>query len=516
MQFTVLPVRGSPPSGSRSQAFLQTDNWDDYTYKTQFALIYVDEQGERHHIGQVKIGSDNMGSGHARTELPSTFERLSPDYFSLGQSDAYYIRLQELGSVSNEILKALRDVALDLELFDRALEENVTGTSLLRNVTTASVRGQLNRLANGGVRLTQYAFNYALATSRKDIPQPRLSFEVLPNSQPPTNIHVLIGRNGVGKTHLLHDMIGSLADTSGTEEFGTFAPESDDSVDDLFANLVSVSFSAFDRFEPLPDRHNKADGLRYSYVGLKRVRRSSDEDPPPPKTPEELAGEFVKSIRLCRQGPRSNRWLHALKSLEADPIFRDADIASLAAEGGTDASESKTFEARARNLFVRLSSGHKIVLLTITRLVETVEERSLVLLDEPEAHLHPPLLAAFVRSLSDLMTDRNGVAVIATHSPVILQEVPRHCVWKIRRTGAVTSIDRPDIETFGENVGTLTREVFGLEVTDSGFHRLLQKAVNQHSSYDRVVNEFGGQLGGEALALLRSMLAGQLPDTRDY
>jgi ATPase subunit of ABC transporter with duplicated ATPase domains len=149
-------------------------------------------------------------------------------------------------------------------------------------------------------------------------------------------------------------------------------------------------------------------------------------------------------------------------------------------------------------------------------LVETVEERSLVLLDEPEAHLHPPLLAAFVRSLSDLMTDRNGVAVIATHSPVILQEVPRHCVWKIRRTGAVTSIDRPDIETFGENVGTLTREVFGLEVTDSGFHRLLQKAVNQHSSYDRVVNEFGGQLGGEALALLRSMLAGQLPDTRDY
>jgi predicted ATP-dependent endonuclease of OLD family len=51
------------------------------------------------------------------------------------------------------------------------------------------------------------------------------------------------------------------------------------------------------------------------------------------------------------------------------------------------------------------------VLLTITRLVETVEERTLVLLDEPEAHLHPPLLSAFVRSLSDLLINRNGVAI---------------------------------------------------------------------------------------------------------
>ncbi len=58
--------------------------------------------------------------------------------------------------------------------------------------------------------------------------------------------------------------------------------------------------------------------------------------------------------------------------------------------------------------FDRLSSGHAIVLLTITRLVELVEERSLVLIDEPEGgHLHPPLLSAFVRALSDLLVQRN-------------------------------------------------------------------------------------------------------------
>ena len=47
-------------------------------------------------------------------------------------------------------------------------------------------------------------------------------------------------------------------------------------------------------------------------------------------------------------------------------------------------------------------TGHKIVLLTITRLVELVVEQSLVLIDEPESHLHPPLLSAFIQSRNTL------------------------------------------------------------------------------------------------------------------
>ena len=86
--------------------------------------------------------------------------------------------------------------------------------------------------------------------------------------------------------------------------------------------------------------------------------------------------------------------------------------------------------------------------------------KTLVLLDEPESHLHPPLLSAFIRALSNLLYDRNGVAIVATHSPVVLQEIPRSCISKIQRVGLVTNIKMPDIETFGENVGVLTREVF--------------------------------------------------------
>jgi predicted ATP-dependent endonuclease of OLD family len=79
----------------------------------------------------------------------------------------------------------------------------------------------------------------------------------------------------------------------------------------------------------------------------------------------------------------------------------------------------------------------------MTRLIELVDERTLILLDEPESHLHPPLLSAFIRALSDLLVKRNGVAVIATHSPVVLQEVPKSCAWKLRRSGRVALAERP-------------------------------------------------------------------------
>lgn len=162
--------------------------------------------------------------------------------------------------------------------------------------------------------------------------------------------------------------------------------------------------------------------------------------------------------------------------------------------------------SNARKLIRKMSSGHAVVLLTITRLVATVEEKTLVLIDEPESHLHPPLLSAFIRALSDLLLDRNGVAIIATHSPVMLQEVPKKCVWKINRSRLATEPRRPAIETFGENVGILTREVFGLEVVKSGFHDLLVKSVNSGDSYQEIVDDYRDQLGVEARALLKALV----------
>ncbi|WP_371639767.1 AAA family ATPase [Streptomyces virginiae] len=505
MHFSVLQAWSPRPSGTGPQAYLIIDNWDDwFRYSTQYDLVYQDADGVAHQIGQVKIGQFGMGADQRRPDLPDAFEELSENFFSLGQDDSYYQNLNSLGvDARDEILQALQDVAREKELFVRALKEDVTGTSLLRSVARTTVEGQFRRLANGGARLSRYKFTYTLPAPSRSSEGASLAFHVTPKSQPPTNIHVLIGRNGVGKTHLLNHMARALADDRSTpDEVGTFELGGAGGKSGTFANLVSVTFSAFDHFEPISSRRNKATGIHYSYIGLKRIAGSSEGEARQPKDWRALSREFSVSVKVCLQGARLSRWRRALEMLEADPIFSDARVADLADSAADDAELAE----KARQLFRNLSSGHKIVLLTVTRLVEAVEERSLVLLDEPEAHLHPPLLSAFTRALSDLLVTRNGVAIIATHSPVVLQEVPRDCAWKLRRSGRTVVVERPGVETFGENVGVLTREIFGLEVTQAGFHRILGDVVADGGTYEEIVERFGGKLGGEARGIIRALL----------
>jgi hypothetical protein len=70
-----------------------------------------------------------------------------------------------------------------------------------RSVGLSSVKGQFPRVLAGGAPLTGFSFSYkapALADPSED--PLKLEFEVTPDATPPTNIHVIIGRNGVGKT----------------------------------------------------------------------------------------------------------------------------------------------------------------------------------------------------------------------------------------------------------------------------------------------------------------------------
>ena len=53
----------------------------------------------------------------------------------------------------------------------------------------------------------------------------------------------------------------------------------------------------------------------------------------------------------------------------------------------------------------------------------------------------------------------------------------------------------------------LTREVFGLEVTQSGFHKLLSDAFEKHSSFEAAVSHFDERLGAEARAILRALFS---------
>ena len=97
------------------------------------------------------------------------------------------------------------------------------------------------------------------------------------------------------------------------------------------------------------------------------------------------------------------------------------------------------------------------------------------------------------------------LAIVATHSPVVLQEVPKSCVWVLQRSGNYAKAERPKGETFGENVGVLTREVFGLQVDQAGFHNMVIDAVNLEPSFEAAIERFNNELGEEARAILRTL-----------
>lgn len=49
---------------------------------------------------------------------------------------------------------------------------------------------------------------------------------------------------------------------------------------------------------------------------------------------------------------------------------------------------------------------------------------SLLLFDEPETHLHPNMIFKLVKSLYKILETEESYAIIATHSPIIIQQVP--------------------------------------------------------------------------------------------
>ncbi len=456
------------------------DQWNDWwEFQTQFALTYFDSDSTRHNIGLVKIATEEMTD--SKPDLDCIIKTKPNGLFSVGQDAEYYEMLNQIDrSHAEQLLAWLGDIAFDSNLLTHVLEFPVTRRSLLRSVNLESVRDQFARIAKGGARLTKYNI-------RVERPQSNhygalsLDFEVVPASTPPTNIHVLVGRNGAGKSTLL------------TYIHDSFSAQHEKDL--RLTSLVAVSFSAFDSFGQ-PGSGEITDDFPIRYIGLKK-----EFDPKTPgslKSNEDLAQELADSLRECWGQPKRRRLIRALEVLENDPIFSESEFSNL-----LKSDETKVDDFAA--LYHRLSSGHKIVLVTLVRLVETVEEKSLVLIDEPEAHLHPPLLSAFIRALSDLLIDRNGLAIIATHSPVVLQEVPAACVWKISRSGIVSSASRPEIETFGENVGTLTHEIFGLEVRGTGFHRLLAELALSGDGYDEILVKLQNQLGLEGRAILRAL-----------
>ena len=503
------------------KVYLCYDNWNDFGYKTLYSIILFDIDGKKYDLGYVKIACLDPN----QAKIPSEFKTLDENYFSLGQSPEYYSLVSQMpADIKDIFLTSIRDVVKNEELLKKASSEDVFTTSLLRYTSLVTINGQYKRILDGGAILDDYSFGYETSCVNNQAGY-KLYFEVFADSNPPTNIHVLIGRNGVGKTHLLNNMtksfIGLDCENGKLFEFEEDIFGEREKVKPprkIFSRILSVSYSAFDPFLPFSEKKYP----EYSYIGLKKLKFNPEESGTVSgeknhlKDNKELSDEFASSFVRILSNKNIEQYKNLISQLESDPIFKELNIMEIIRQTvevimefkKDDKATSQGLKQPAIDLFKKLSSGHAITLLTVTKIFEKIEEKTLVLLDEPESHLHPPLLSSFMRALSDLLMKNNAVAIIATHSPVVLQEVPKSCVWRLGRFGLEAKAERFDIETFGETIGTLTKEIFGLEVSNSGFYAMLNNSINKDgASYDSIMKEYDNQLGSEARLLVRALLS---------
>lgn len=473
------------------------------TFGSSFYAVYYDISGREHPLGSVRIGMQGMDAVDILQYLPKEFTQLPEKFISLGQDESYYENIKDLGDGFREsMLGKLRDLALSAQWPDegsRVIQAMLRGVDPDEKRAMEKVRGQFHRMALGKARLTQYHFTYTAPRPRnRRIPAASLRFDVAPASKPPTNIHALIGRNGCGKTFLIKHMVQCLQEKKGKHGEFLFFDEKGNPVPMSFANVVCIAFSPFDNFAELL---NDNAALPSTFIGLDKEKGNLLQT---------IQEQFLEHFRNCLVTPkRRSLWKRAIETLKSDPTFQREEIDLLMDDSAPvgDQELSPEQEKTIAKKFGQLSSGHKVVLLIVTGCVAEVEERTIVFLDEPENHLHPPLLSALIRALSDLLMDRNGVAVVSTHSPVVLQEIPKSCVYLLTRHGAeYVKPERLERETFGSSLGNLIDDAFAFELNNSGFHKMMVEAARNSDDYDQILREYNRQLGDEARILLRMLI----------
>ncbi|OXT12198.1 hypothetical protein B9K03_03475 [Rothia sp. Olga] len=106
-----------------------------------------------------------------------------------------------------------------------------------------------------------------------------------------------------------------------------------------------------------------------------------------------------------------------------------------------------------------------------------------IIIDEPENSLHPPYVSALLKILNIFCkVNMYGCSIMATHSPIVLQEFTSDMVRIVERDPeGKTVFKRPDFETYGENIGILTDRIFGRDPLNTGFRQTLKNIVNNLS-----------------------------------
>lgn len=454
-------------------------------YSTAFISFLSLSAEEKTLLGIVRIGFFGQKETD-RFHLDPGISKLPENHFSLGQSVSYYERIAKLRkkSLAKEVLESMRDLAFNNDILDEAKKERVFKQFLARQLGAVKSLNFFNKTNSS--QPSQFGFEYGCSLNgARNLTTCTFNFDKknIINGA----INVLIGKNGCGKSQYLANLVASL---TGENLIGNFS--NDDR--QQFDKVIAVSYSMFDRFF-LPDDIKIAAGkernqflrdqLRYKYIGM---RDKTGNSAVKVASPAALSRRFSAALENINKKREFTQWKKIMSSVLLDA---ELDVATSSA-------------AVIRRNFRRLGAGHKATLSILTGLFDELVPNSLVVVDEPENHLHPALLGHLIEALQNMLVFKQSVAIVATHSPIIVQEFPSKFVRVIRKIEGVSQITLLKERSFGRSLDSIVSSVFGVPAEVPGYMNLLQDLVKRGWSLQKIEENIGEELGPAARSFVVS------------
>ncbi len=433
--------------------------WDDYGCKTRYFLKYFQAPNECEYIGMVKIMNRDNDVTYGTIE--SGITNLQQNFCSLGQELAYYRKIKDiLGPEYRNFLLAFRDAACFSKICDEFQETSIFRLSLIRD-SSADKALQMARYVLAGYSESEkfdFIFKAKIPYYEQDLLSIRFNFEQIDHPRNLNRIVALIGNNGVGKTTVLSQLAECLVKNE-VERFSPHPP--------LFTKVIATSYSIFDKFFNI-----ESSSFNYVYCGIQHKEGRI-------MTEREILERTLRSLKQIEKLGREKALYESL-GLLFDKGMVDLLIGDL----------WEIYYDAFSDLYPKLSSGQSMLMNMIIEIVANIRINSLLLLDEPEIHLHPKGITQIIEIINYICNKYQSCCIMATHSSLIIQELLSRNVIIVDTEEDGSPIVRDmRIESFGENLTTITEDVFGRNSMTKSYKQTVLDIVKRSKDFDDVLQK---------------------------
>jgi len=281
----------------------------------------------------------------------------------------------------------------------------------------------------------------------------------------PQRLYCLIGKNGVGKTTFLKDLIKKLS----KKDFENVLPIP------LFGKIMVVSYSNLDSFEKLESKPD----FNFTFCGLINPNTNT------PLIDKELLSKIRNSIVKVENRNSINDYANVCKQFIEESVFNQLFKRN---------NEDYEFDKDNIPIISNMSSGQKSLFFIITEIVANIRYSSFILFDEPETHLHPNAITEFMNAIMELLQKFNSFGIVATHSPLIVREIFSENIFVLDKEETTLRVRKLEFETFGENLTTITNEIFGNRDVPKYYKTKIEELVESGKTYKEIENELQGEV----------------------